>query len=202
MKTASWFTKLPDDHKRIGISRGVPRRMQAGFRVYPALAPGPWFNSVGVEEYYHRYRTEILDPLDPRAVVEDLTRLAGGLVPVMLCYERRPAQSTLIAGTGDWCHRAMVAEWLAESLGFAVPEFGFEHLPQHEHPLMPAQLRRVVDIPEPFDITPLIGRTTTIGGELHRVVGPDPAQPGKAILAVGNRRFSTGADMLRRYFSA
>ena len=202
MKTASWFTKLPDDHKRIGISRGVPRRLPAGYRVYRALAPGPWFNSVGIEEYYHLYRTEILDRLDPRSVADDLTRLAEGLVPVMLCYERPPAQSTMIAGTGEWCHRAMAAEWLAEALGFPVPEVGFEDLPQHEHPLMPPQLRRVIAMPEAFDVTPYIGRTATIGGEVHRVVGPDPAQPGKAILAVGDRRFSTGADTLRRYFKS
>ena len=69
-----------------------------------ARARGPWFNSVGIDEYYHLYRTEILAPLDPRAVADDLIRLAGGLVPVILCYER--------PGTGDWCHRAMAAEWL------------------------------------------------------------------------------------------
>ena len=38
----------------------------------------------------------------------------------------------------------MAAEWLAEALGATVPEFGFESLPQHEHPLMPPQLRRVI----------------------------------------------------------
>ena len=38
----------------------------------------------------------------------------------------------------------MAAEWLAEALGVTVPEFGFESLPQHEHPLMPPQLRRVI----------------------------------------------------------
>src|ERR1019366_452407 len=136
MKTASWFTTLPDDHKRIGISRGTPRRLPAGYRIYRALAPGPWFNSVGIEEYYHLYRTEVLGPLNPRTVADDLVRLGGGLVPVILCYER-PCGA-------DWCHRAMAAEWLAEALGFVVPEVGYEALPQHEHPLMPPQLRRVI----------------------------------------------------------
>jgi hypothetical protein len=201
MKTASWFTKLPDDHKRIGISRGTPRRMPAGYRIYRALAPGPWFNSVGIEEYYHLYRTEILGPLDARVVADDLVRLAGGLVPVILCYERPPSQPALIDGVGDWCHRAMAAEWLAEALGFVVPEFGFESLPQHEHPLMPLQLRRVIALPEAVDVTRYIGCTATIDGELHCVVGPDPLKPGSAILAVGDRQFSTGGDMLRRYFN-
>jgi hypothetical protein len=202
MKTASWFTKLPDDHKRIGISCGTPRRMPAGYRIYRALAPGHWFNSVGIEEYYHLYRTEILGPLDPRTVADDLVRLAGGLIPVILCYERPPSQATLITGDDDWCHRAMAAEWLAETLGFVVPEVGFESLPQHEHPLMPLQLRRVIATVEPLDVTPWIGRTATIDGELHRVVGPDPLKPGSAILAVGERQFSAGGDMLRRYFNA
>ncbi|HXP75974.1 MAG TPA: hypothetical protein VN823_17655 [Stellaceae bacterium] len=85
IKTASWATKLPDDHLRVGISRGVPRRLPAGYRVYRALAPGPWFNSVGIEEYYHLYRTEILGPLDPRLIADALLALGNGRVPVLLC---------------------------------------------------------------------------------------------------------------------
>ncbi len=134
IRTASWFTPLPADHVRIGISRGVPRRTPAGYRVYRKLAPGPWFNSVGVEEYAERYRTEILGPLDPRAVAADLASMASGGIAVMLCYER--------PGRGDWCHRALAAQWLADALGGPVPEVGFEHLPQHLHPLLPEQIRR------------------------------------------------------------
>ena len=145
MKTASWFTPLPEDHMRIGISRGTPRRMAAGYRLYKPLAPGPWFNSVGVEEYYDRYRTEILGALDPRKVRDDLQRLSLGKVPVMLCYER--------PGGADWCHRAMAAEWLAEALGTPVPEFGYETVPQGEHPLMPPQLRREIALPDIPDVT-------------------------------------------------
>lgn len=48
LKTGFWYGNLPQDHIRIGISRGVPRRMAAGNRVFRKLAPGPWFNSVGV----------------------------------------------------------------------------------------------------------------------------------------------------------
>jgi hypothetical protein len=202
MKIGSWFTKLPDHHKRIGISRGVPRRLPPGYRVYRALAPGPWFNSVGIEEFYHLYRTEILGPLDPRTVADDLTRLAEGLVPVMLCYERPSLQSSLLAGVGDWCHRAMAAEWLAETLGFVVPEVGYEALPQHEHPLMPPQLRRVIATAEILDVTPWFGRTATIDGELHRVDRPNPLKPGTAIIVADGRECATGGDMLRRYFNS
>ena len=56
IKTASWFDKLPDDHMRIGISRGVPRNLSAGYRVFRKLAPGPWFNSVSAVEYYRLYK--------------------------------------------------------------------------------------------------------------------------------------------------
>jgi hypothetical protein len=193
IKTASWATKLPDDHLRIGISRGVPRRLPAGYRVFRSLAPGPWFNSVGIEEYYRLYRTEILGPLDPRLIADALLALGNGRVPVLLCYEQ--------PDRGQWCHRAMAAEWLAEVLGATVPEFGYESLPQHEHPLMPPQLRRRLPSTEPGDVSPFVGRTATIAGELHRVVGPDPERPGSAIIAAGDRQFSTSMTTLRRQFA-
>jgi hypothetical protein len=136
MKTASWFTPLPGHYTRIGISRGVPRRMTAGYRVFRRLAPGPWFNSVGPDEYYRLYRTEILGLLDPRVIASELIDLAGGKEPVLLCYER--------TGTGQWCHRGMAAEWLSEALGEPVPEVGFEEQAQRDHPLMPAGLIRPV----------------------------------------------------------
>ncbi len=193
MKTASWFTALPDDHLMIGISRAVPRRMAPGYRVFRKLAPGPWFNSVGVEEYYQRYRSEILAPLDPREVFDHLTNLAGGRTPVMVCFER-PCTHT-------WCHRAMAAEWFAQTLGCLVPEYGFETLPQHEHPLMPTELRKPIAMPELADVTPFLGRSAMIDGEEHRVLCSDPANPGRAIIATGDRQFSTGIETLRRHFT-
>jgi hypothetical protein len=92
----------------------------------------------------------------------------------------------------------MVAEWLAEATGRVIPEFGFEALP--EHPLMPPSLRRPIAIAEIADVTPYIGRSATIDGEMHRVVGEDPEQRGRAIVAVGDRQFSTNFEMLRRHF--
>lgn len=77
---------------------------------------------------------------------------------------------------------------------------------------MPLQLRRVIATVAAFDVTPFIGRTASIGGQLHTVIGPDPAKPGMAIVAVGQpgevsitetaRQFSTGGDTLRRYFNS
>jgi hypothetical protein len=133
IKTGCWFTPLPEGHVRIGISRGVPRRMPEGYRVFRKLAPGEWFSSVSVDEYDRRYRGEVLARFDPRAIAAQLQQLAAGGVAVMLCYER--------ADCGLWCHRAMAAKWLADALGIVVPEVGFEQLPQDQHPLMPAHLR-------------------------------------------------------------
>jgi hypothetical protein len=95
----------------------------------------------------------------------------------------------------------MAAEWLAEAIGATVPEFGYESLPQHEHPLMPPRLRRRLPSTEPGDVSPFVGRTATIAGELHRVVGPDPERPGSAIIAAGDRQFSTSMTTLRRQFA-
>ena len=129
IKTGSWFARYPADHLIVGISRGTPRNLAPGHRMYPKLQPGPWFNSVSVEEYRRRYQAEVLDKLDPKAVAAELAALAGGRVPVLCCFER--------PHTGQWCHRALAAAWLAEALGEPVPEFGFEGLAQAEHPLRP-----------------------------------------------------------------
>jgi hypothetical protein len=134
IQTASWFTKSPDTHFRIGISRGMPRGQPAGFRMYRKLAPGPWYSSAEPDEYVRRYHAEILAPLDPEVVAAELTEMAAGKVPVMLCFEQ--------ANGRDWCHRSLAAEWLADALDEPVSEFGHEHLPQPLHPLTPPSHRR------------------------------------------------------------
>lgn len=127
IKTASWFTRMPADHARIGISRSTPRGQLAGFRLYRRLAPGPWFNSVGLEEYRERYRAEVLDRLDPHQVAAELEEIAAGRVAVLLCFCR----------PGAFCHRRLAADWLCEGLceglGVSVPEFVHED----RHPLLP-----------------------------------------------------------------
>ncbi len=67
-------------------------------------------------EYRDIYFDEILAHLDPAKVVADLEALAGDHEPVLLCFERPPFTPT------NWCHRRMVAEWLADKLGLEVPE--------------------------------------------------------------------------------
>jgi len=90
IKTSSWFTKLPADHCRIGISRGVPLKETAR-QLYKRLAPGPWFKSCATpEEYAERYFDEVLGRLDPKSVVGELEAMAGGGIPTLLCWEHPP----------------------------------------------------------------------------------------------------------------
>jgi hypothetical protein len=94
--------------------------MAAGYRRYPALNPGSWFNSVTPAEYLTRYNT-ILSALDPAKVADDLAALAPGKVPVLLCFEDPRG----IAEGRTWCHRHIVAAWLEDRLGIVVEECGF-----------------------------------------------------------------------------
>ena len=95
---------------RISIARYPPRDTPAGFRVYRALAPGTWFNSVDRVEYEHLYALQLAQ-LDPANVWADLHALAGDHEPVLLCWERPPFTET------NWCHRRLVASWSGSTLG-------------------------------------------------------------------------------------
>ncbi len=105
IKTGSWFTKLPPDHIKVGISRGVPRATPAGFRRYAALNPGPWFKSSTIPDYLALYGA-LLAELNPEKVAADLLALAPGKVPVMVCFE----SPTAIAEGKVWCHRHLGAQ--------------------------------------------------------------------------------------------
>ena len=65
--------------------------------------------------------------LDAGRVHDAIVDLAAGKVPVLCCWER--------VGGPVWCHRAMVAEWFARTLGLVVSELGYEH--DRIHPLSP-----------------------------------------------------------------
>ena len=122
IKTACWFTPLPVDHVRIGISRGVPRGMQKGYFRYPKLYPGPWFNSCSsAKEFRDRYYQEVLCQLDASEVVAELFDRARSRVPVLVCFEGQRV-------VDGWCHRAIVSEWLFCELGLEVTEYGLENL--------------------------------------------------------------------------
>lgn len=63
------------------------------------------------EEYEKAYRKEVLDKLDPEKVHADLDG------KILLCYEKT---ADIEAGT-SFCHRYIVAQWLAEH-GFEAKE--------------------------------------------------------------------------------
>lgn len=113
MKTASYYTYFGPG--RVGISRFNPRGIK-GYRTYRALAPRPDMLTLDQGNYRDVYFNEILAKLDPQRVVPDLEALAGEHEPVLLCYERPPFTPA------NWCHRRMVAEWLADKIGLDVPE--------------------------------------------------------------------------------
>lgn len=119
MKTSN-FWHYPTGGNRIVIARAVPRGIEAGYRRYPRLAPGSWFKNPEYKSnrdaYHERYVAEILSPLDPTAVWEQLHQLAGNEEPILLCWEP-------LKKRGEWCHRRMVAEWFEEKLGVTVPEY-------------------------------------------------------------------------------
>ncbi|MDR3488784.1 MAG: hypothetical protein P4M05_28265 [Bradyrhizobium sp.] len=144
--TSCWYSALPgigtkgatDTHKKLGISRGVPRSgVGAGFQLFKILQPGPWFNSVGPDEYRDRYFDEVLAPLDPAEIVRRIEQLAGGKTAVLVCYEK--------PHDDEFCHRAYVSAWLKDKLGIDVPELGREaDGVGWAHPKLPKQHRVLV----------------------------------------------------------
>ncbi|GLI92368.1 DUF488 family protein, N3 subclade [Methylocystis echinoides] len=119
IKTGSWFVPMPEDHIKIGVSRYAPRGMARGYKLYRKLAPGAWFNSVPPEDYLDRYN-QILAELDPGKVVDEIEALADGRTAVLCCYE----SVAKISKGETWCHRHVIANWLADTLGLAVEEHG------------------------------------------------------------------------------
>lgn len=193
--TSSWFEKLPDTVQKIGVSRGTPRGYPAGFRKMMELAPGPWFNSVGVAEYKRLY-FESLAKLDPQKEVDRMADLAGGKEAVaLLCYESPKKDE-------DWCHRGMISAWLADTLGLEVCEFGYEDRGfGWNHPKLPLQFRGGYK-PDPLDVSPFIGSTATDRhGVLWTVRGTDAENIDQALIeAVDGRRCAISADVLKSKF--
>jgi hypothetical protein len=119
MKTASFFTYFGPG--RISIARSAPRGME-GFRVYRALAPGPWFLTTPYDRYVELY-SEQLAKLDAAKVRSQLLALVAPAEPVLLCWERPPLRLPSAADPkGNWCHRTMVTAWFKAELGEILTE--------------------------------------------------------------------------------
>lgn len=115
MKTSNFFHYRGPG--RVSIARSEPRGTPGGYRKYKALAPTREMLRMDYNRYRDLYFGEILRPLSPLKVVDDLRDLTGGAEPVLLCWED-------ITKPGQWCHRRMVAEWLQDRLGIDIPEIG------------------------------------------------------------------------------
>jgi hypothetical protein len=113
MKTSSFFHY--DGVGRISIARFAPKGT-SGHKIYRSLAPGKWFKEYNnFEDYKIRYEKEILAPLNPEIVYNQLNNLVAPYEPVLLCWEH-------LVKEDDWCHRRIVADWFEKTLGVKVPE--------------------------------------------------------------------------------
>jgi hypothetical protein len=91
---------------------------------------------VSPERYRELYFAEVLQPLDPAAVVRELIEISEGQTPMLVCWESATPPIT------QWCHRALVSAWLHDRLGLEVHEFGLEaHGFGWSHPLLEPSLR-------------------------------------------------------------
>ena len=106
----SYYSKSATNPDAISIAARAPNWFRG--KEYKALAPKYWFfkkyKDDGDEEFYtEQYKKEVLGPLDPKQVYQDLGKDA-----VMLCWE----------APKKFCHRHIVAEWLQEELGITITE--------------------------------------------------------------------------------
>lgn len=139
MKTSSFY--LYSGLGRISIARTMPGQVEVGIKAYRALAPGMWLFDAPYRNdpaaYRSRYFGEVLAPLDPKKVWNDLHTLADGHEPVLLCHEHYPT----LKGK-DRCHRRLVAEWFRQTLGADVPELMTE--PKQKTPAAQLDLLRML----------------------------------------------------------
>lgn len=194
--TSSWFTNLPPDIQKIGVSRGTPRGYAAGYRKMPELAPGSWFQTASVRDYKQLF-FENLSRLDPRRIVAKIEDLSAGKDAALLCYEAPHKDA-------DWCHRGYISAWLSDTLKLDVFEHGLEERGAGwRHPKIPAQYRLPPQQAEPLHVGPYVGAEATDGqGRTWKVVGFDPDNVDQAMIEArdGERRAISG-DVLKSRFA-
>ena len=110
MKTG-YFAKHGNVAGAISISRSAPKFYHGP--EFKTLAPSYPMLKMTRDDYNQAYK-KILLKLDPQKVYNELTALAKGEEPILLCWER----------SNTWCHRRLVAEWLEKFLGVEITEVG------------------------------------------------------------------------------
>jgi len=73
------------------------------------------------EVYNPRFRNEVLAKVNPQEFYKKLNDIGKGKDIALCCYEK----------PDEKCHRFLVAQWLEESLGIKVPEFGENKKPKY-----------------------------------------------------------------------
>lgn len=107
--------KLPENIMPISICGKAPNWYTG--KQYKKLAPKWSFFSVWKEthdnDYYIKhFQKEVLDTLNADDVVKKLEEMSEGKDIALICYEK----------PGDFCHRHLVADWLAKN-GYSVCEY-------------------------------------------------------------------------------
>jgi hypothetical protein len=111
MVQTSNFAKSGNDPLAIAISVSTPHWYMG--RIFPQLYPpidllNDYKNGlISQEVYTHRYNLEVLAKLDPYDVIDMIEDDA-----ILICWE----------GSGEFCHRRLVAKWLEDALEISVPE--------------------------------------------------------------------------------
>lgn len=192
--TSCWFTSLPPEIQKIGVSRGTPRGYPAGYRKMMKLAPGPWFNTASDRDYKQLYFADLAN-LKPQAVVREIEDMAAGKDCALLCYEQPHKDA-------DWCHRGYISAWLHDELGLEVFEYGLEDRGAGwRHPKIPAQYRLPAVQAEPLHVGPYVGATAKDDqGREWTIVGFDPENVDQAMMACGTERRAISADVLKSRF--
>jgi hypothetical protein len=110
--TTGSFRNCANIRGAVSISIGVPQFYHGP--QYKRVAPRREMLKMDRADYDFHFKL-ILMKLDPQEVYRDLGRMAGGVEPILLCWER----------PNTWCHRRKVAEWLEDALGIEITEYGF-----------------------------------------------------------------------------
>lgn len=118
----SYFGNLRRLHQEgivpISIARWNPKWFEG--ISYKVVAPLPEMlrNDITEDQYKEQYRRKVLNRVDQSSFLKDLKTLTRGRDCALLCYEK----------PGDFCHRRLLADWMLETTGLEIPEFGYEKI--------------------------------------------------------------------------
>jgi len=106
---------VPETIIPIAICGNVPQGW-GGLRYSPLAPKYSWWKEWkdgGLDEswYIEKYQETVLDQLNPKSVIKELSLMSGGKDVALVCYEK----------PDGFCHRHLAAAWL-KSAGYNVEE--------------------------------------------------------------------------------